>query len=93
MRGGWVYMMSDGTLYTGVTSDLEGRVHEHRALLIRGFTRRYGLTRLVWYEHYPDIYWAIQREHNIKHWPRAWKVRLIHEHNRDWEDLYPSLAL
>ena len=83
---------ANGTLYTGVTSDLERRAHEHRTGLIRGFTQRYGLTRLVWYEHFPDICWAIQREHTIKHWPRAWKVRLIHAHNPEWEDLYPTLA-
>jgi putative endonuclease len=84
MRGGWVYMVTNrpnGTLYAGVTSNIARRAHEHREGLIEGFTRRYGLKRLVWMEFHEDIRAAIQREHNIKHWPRAWKVRLIHANN------------
>jgi len=94
MRGGWVYIMTnrpDGTLYTGVTSDVARRAYEHREGLIDGFTRRYGLKRLVLAEFYEDIRDAIQRESNIKHWPRAWKVRLIHAANPDWRDLYEDL--
>ena len=94
MRGGWVYIMTnepDGTLYTGVTSDVARRVFEHREGLIDGFTRRYGLERLVLTEFYEDIRNAIQRESNIKHWSRAWKVRLIHAANPDWRDLYEDL--
>ncbi len=95
MRGGYVYIMSNkpnGILYIGVTSDLEGRVHQHRTGALPGFTKRYGLNRLVYYEDHPDIASTIQREHNIKHWPRAWKVRLIHENNPEWRDLYEELA-
>ena len=95
MRGGWVYMMTnrrDGTLYTGVTSDLARRAYEHREGLVAGFTSRYGLTRLVWMEFHDDILSAIQREKNIKHWPRAWKVRLILADNPTWDDLYDRLA-
>jgi putative endonuclease len=81
-----------GTLYVGVTSDLARRISEHREGLIEGFTRRYGLTILVWAEHHDGVLSAIQREKNIKHWPRAWKVALIEAQNPEWEDLYPQLA-
>jgi putative endonuclease len=81
----------DGILYVGVTSDLPRRVYDHREGVIKGFTKRYGLKRLVYCEAFDDIYTAIQREHNIKHWPRAWKVRLIHGMNPDWDDLFDSL--
>jgi putative endonuclease len=94
MRGGWVYIMTNrpnGTLYTGVTSNLSRRIFEHREGLIDGFTKQYGLKSLVYYEQYEDIRQAIQREKNIKHWSRAWKVRLILGRNPDWKDLYESL--
>jgi putative endonuclease len=92
--GGWVYMMTnrrDGTLYVGVASDLPRRAYQHREGLIDGFTKRYGLKMLVYYEQHDDIRSAIQREKTIKHWPRAWKVRLIHRVNPDWKDLYDTL--
>jgi putative endonuclease len=101
MKGGWVYFMSnrrDGILYAGVTSNLSYRVWQHREGLIlgssprMGFTSRYGLKRLVYYERFEDIRDAIQREKTIKHWPRAWKVRLIHAMNPEWHDLYETLA-
>jgi putative endonuclease len=94
-RGGWVYLKTnrrDGVLYTGVTNDIARRAFEHRTGTYPGFTRRYGLKLLVWMERYEDIRGAIQREKAIKHWPRAWKVRLIHETNPDWRDLYEDLA-
>lgn len=81
----------NGILYVGVTSDLARRAWEHRTGAIDGFTRRYGLKRLVFAEQHDDIRWAIQREKTIKHWPRAWKVRLINEINPDWNDYYDSL--
>ena len=93
-KGGWVYIMTNrrnGTLYCGVTSNLARRAWEHREGVIPGFTGRYGLKRLVWYEHFPEIRDAIQRETTMKHWPRAWKVRLIHAMNPDWDDLYELL--
>jgi putative endonuclease len=93
-KGGWVYIMTNrrnGTLYCGVTSNLARRAWEHREGVIPGFTGQYGLKRLVWYEHFPDIRDAIQRETTMKHWPRAWKVRLIHAMNPDWDDLYELL--
>jgi putative endonuclease len=94
MRGGWVYMMTNrpnGTLYTGVTADIASRAYQHREGLCKGFTKRYLLTRLVWYEFHEDIIGAIQRESNMKHWPRAWKVRLILAMNPEWRDLYLDL--
>jgi len=95
MQGGWTYIMTNqpnGTLYVGVTSDLARRTWEHREGVADGFTKRYGLKRLVYYERYGDIRIAIQREKNLKHWPRAWKVRLIQANNPNWEDLYEGLA-
>ena len=79
MRGGWVYTMTNrpnGTLYTGVTSDMLRRAFEHRNGLIKGFTKRYGLKRLVWFEFHDDIRSAIQRESSIKHWPEPGKYGL-----------------
>ncbi len=94
-RGGFVYIVTNranGTLYLGVTSDLGRRIHEHREGTYPGFTKRYGLKRLVWYEPHDDIRAAIQREHNRKQWSRAWKVRLILDLNPSWDDLYERLA-
>jgi putative endonuclease len=93
-KGGWVYILSNrrnGTLYVGVTSNLALRIWQHREGRGGEFTSKYGLTRLVYYEHYPDIRDAIQRESTMKHWRRAWKVRLIHGMNPDWDDLYELL--
>jgi putative endonuclease len=95
MSGGFVYIMTnrrDGVLYVGVTSNLLTRAYQHRESLVEGFTKKYGLKALVYYEAFDDIRSAIQREKTIKHWPRAWKVRLIHAMNPDWEDLYPGLT-
>jgi len=94
MRGGFVYIMSNrknGTLYVGVTADIVRRTYEHRTGAIEGFTRRYGLKRLIWFEQHDEIAHAIQREKHIKDWPRAWKVRLIENLNPEWEDLYSTL--
>ena len=92
--GGWVYMMAnrpEGTLYVGVTSNLARRAYVHRERTSDSFTKRYNLQRLVWVERYDDIRLAIQREKNIKHWPRAWKVALIVAANPEWRDLYEDL--
>ena len=91
----WLYIMTNrrnGTLYVGTTVDLARRVWEHREGVADGFTKRYGLKQLVYVERHDDIFAAKQREMNMKHWPRAWKVRLIHGENPDWEDLYGRLA-
>jgi len=94
MQGGWVYIVTNrpnGTLYTGVTNDLSRRIFEHRSKAVKGFTKQYGLDRLVWYEKFDDIRIAIQTERNMKHWPRTWKVRQILALNPDWDDLYERL--
>jgi putative endonuclease len=90
----FVYMLAskrNGTLYIGVTGDLATRIAIHREDLVAGFTRRYGVHRLVWYEwlEYPEP--AIRREKQLKKWNRAWKIRLIEELNPSWDDLYPRL--
>ena len=93
-KGGWVYIVTNkpyGTLYIGVTGNLSRRVWEHRESVVGGFTKRYGLKRLVFAERHEEILTAIQREKNLKHWSRAWKVRLILENNSGWVDLYETL--
>lgn len=95
MRGGFVYILTNrpnGTLYVGVTGDLVRRVYEHREGLGEGFTKRYGLKRLVYFEPHDEVTLAIQREKAMKHWPRAWKVRLILEANPGWRDLFDEIA-
>ena len=94
MRQGYLYMMTNrphGVLYTGVTSGLSRRAYEHRQGLMKGFTSRYGLIRLVYCGTFPMVVDAIQREKNIKHWPRAWKINLIEAMNPEWKDLYAEL--
>ena len=94
MRQFYVYILASGrnrTIYTGVTNDILRRVHEHKTEAMRGFTSRYGVKRLVWFEVHPSISHAIQREKNLKHWSRAWKLALIEEANPGWRDLYEDL--
>jgi putative endonuclease len=93
MKGGWVYIMTNrpnGTLYVGVTNDIARRAYEHRTCTV-GLTHRYKLHMLVYVERHEEIVPAIQREKNIKGWPRAWKIRLIRGLNPDWRDLYDDL--
>jgi putative endonuclease len=93
--GYFVYILASrigGTLYIGVTNDLIRRVFEHKSKFVRGFTKRYDVVRLVYYEQYDDIEQAILREKRLKNWNRAWKVRLIEEKNPSWIDLYPLIA-
>jgi putative endonuclease len=90
----FVYIMTnrkDGTLYIGVTNDLARRGHEHRGKAQRGFTEKYNLGRLVYYETYPTAQEAIAREKAMKKWNRAWKIRHIAEMNPGWRDLYDDL--
>jgi len=90
----FTYMMANrrnGTLYVGVTGDLRRRAWQHRDGGTDGFTRRYGVRMLVWYEEHADVRQAIQREKNLKHWPRRWKIALIEERNPVWRDLYEDL--
>lgn len=91
---GAVYIMASrkyGTLYIGVTSDLANRVAQHREGVMDGFTKRYGVKRLVWFERHDSIVVAIQREKSLKKWKRRWKVDLIEMNNPDWNDLFPGL--
>jgi putative endonuclease len=95
MAGGYVYILTNrpnGILYVWVTNDLVRRVFEHRWGFVDGFTKQFGLKRLVYFERFDDIRDAIQREHNIKHWPRAWKIRKIVAANPDRDDLFESIA-
>lgn len=87
----YVYILAsrrNGTLYTGVTNDLARRIYEHKNDLSEGFTKRYGVHLLVWFEAHENINAAIQRETRIKRWNRAWKLKLIERDNPKWDDLY-----
>ena len=91
----YVYILAsrkDGATYLGITSDLVRRIYEHRTKVVRGFTSKYNVTRLVWFEVYEDPVSAISREKELKKWKRAWKVRLIEAQNPDWLDLYESIC-
>ena len=91
----FVYIMAsqrNGTVYVGVTNDLIRRVYEHREGLVAGFTKRYDVKDLVCFEEFDDPRNAIQREKNIKHWSRTWKLELIEQRNPDWHDLFDSLT-
>ena len=86
-----VYMLASkkhGILYVGVTSNIARRVWQHKNRLVGGFTKKYGVHRLVWYETHPTMEGAITREKQMKEWNRDWKVQLIEEMNRAWRDLY-----
>ena len=90
-----VYILASrlgGTLYIGVTNDLVRRIHEHREKLAKGFTQKYGVTRLVYFEGFGEIGAAIQREKQLKRWNRAWKVKLIEGQNPNWDDLYLAVS-
>jgi putative endonuclease len=90
-----VYILAsgqNGTLYIGVTSNLIKRVFEHRTHAVDGFTRRYGVHELVWYEIHETMESAIRREKQLKHWSRLMKLRLIEQVNPAWKDLWPELT-
>lgn len=91
----YVYILANkrnGTLYIGVTSDLIKRIWEHKNKLVPGFTAKYGVGKLVYYEQHNDIREAIRREKALKKWLRKWKLALIEENNPNWVDLYDSLC-
>jgi putative endonuclease len=91
----YVYIMANkrnGTIYIGVTNDLARRVYEHREGLIEGFTSRYGLKMIVYYEVFDSVSLAIQRETSLKRWPRRWKLALIEKINPQWKDLAEEIA-
>ena len=94
MKKYFVYILAskrNGTLYIGITSNLIKRIWEHKNNLIKGFTKRYSVHHLVWYELHDSMNSAIEREKNMKEWKRAWKVKLIEESNPKWNDLYDSI--
>lgn len=91
----FVYLMAsqpNGTLYVGVTGNLAGRANEHRQELRDGFTKKYGVHLLVWFEEFADVHEAILREKRIKKWRRAWKIELIEKMNPAWSNLFEQVA-
>ncbi|MGX7741211.1 GIY-YIG nuclease family protein [Rhodopseudomonas parapalustris] len=91
----YVYLLAsrkDGALYVGVTNDLVRRAYEHRTKAVPGFTSKYNIVRLVWFEIHDDPIAAITREKEIKKWRRAWKVALIERDNPGWDDLFETIA-
>ena len=95
MSGYYVYILTNkpcGTLYVGVTNDLIRRTYEHREGVVRGFTKQYGLKQLVHFEKYDTPRLAIQREKNIKHWKRTWKLDLVNSSNPQWRDLFNDIT-
>jgi putative endonuclease len=91
----YIYILAskkNGTLYTGVTSDLIRRVYQHKDKSIDGFSKQYDVDRLVYFEQHQTMRDAIQREKNIKHWSRQWKLELIEKNNPEWRDLYEEIT-
>jgi putative endonuclease len=91
----YVYILAsrkDGAIYVGVTNDIVRRVYEHRTKAVPGFTAKYNITRLVWFEIYDDPESAISREKELKKWKRAWKIQLIEAKNPKWDDVYESIC-
>ena len=92
----YVYILAsrkNGTLYIGVTNNLIRRTFQHREELVEGFTKKYKVHKLVYFETHDDVRIAIQREKNMMHWSRAWKIALIEKDNPDWRDLYETLGV
>jgi putative endonuclease len=95
MRTFYVYILAKhrhGALYIGVTNNLSRRIHEHREGLVPGFTKRYGVHQLVYFEQHATAASAIQREKTLKHWSRPWKIRTIETLNPTWADLYEEIC-
>jgi putative endonuclease len=91
----YVYILASeigGTLYIGVTNDLIRRVYEHKTKAAEGFTKQYGVDRLVYFEHFDNIEYAMLREKRLKKWKREWKIALIEKDNPNWDDLYPIIC-
>ena len=94
MNSSYIYILTNrpnGVLYTGITSDLLRRVFTHKSRIVRGFSRKYNTEKLVYYEYFEDINYAIAREKELKKWRRAWKLNLIEKMNPTWRDLYFEL--
>jgi len=96
MKYFYVYIMAskrNGTLYIGMTSNLPKRVTQHRQKVAEGFTNKYDVHKLVWYERHEEARSAIEKEKQLKRWKRIWKLRLIEETNPEWNDLYKGILL
>ena len=94
-KASYVYILASapyGTLYIGVTTDIGKRTWQHREAFLDGFTKTYGVHRLVWYEVHNDLMSAVTREKQLKKWKRAWKLDVISERNRTWRDLYDDFT-
>ncbi|WP_411819531.1 GIY-YIG nuclease family protein [Hyphococcus formosus] len=94
MKQGWVYILAskrDGTLYIGVTSNLTERIYAHKQKIVKGFTAKYSVDRLVYYAPFERIDDAITEEKRLKNWKREWKIALIERDNPEWSDLYDTL--
>ncbi len=90
----YIYILTNknhGTLYVGFTFDLARRIYEHKNGFVPGFTKKYRLNRLIYYEIFNDQYTALLREKQLKKWQRRWKIELIENHNKNWEDLYEQI--
>ena len=95
MKTAYVYILANqkrGTLYTGVTNDLVRRIHEHREGAVDGFTKKYGVKQLVYFETHDDITTAISREKSMKRWRRPWKLALVEKGNPEWRDLFETIS-
>lgn len=95
MRQYFVYILAskkDGVLYVGVTNDLKKRIYQHKNMLVEGFTKKYYVHRLVYFEVADNVYSAITREKQLKKWERKWKIDLIEKENPEWKDLYDKLG-
>ena len=93
-KSGYVYILAsgkNGTIYIGVTSDLVGRIYQHKNEVVESFTKKHKVHTLVYYEVFEDIVYAIEREKQLKKWERKWKMRIIEEHNQEWKDLSDEL--
>ena len=94
MRNYYVYILASKkkVLYVGFTNVLARRIFEHKSGLVEGFTKRYNVNKLVYYESQPDLKSAVKREKQLKNWHRQWKINLIEEKNKDWKDLFPEIS-
>ncbi|MFC1734318.1 GIY-YIG nuclease family protein [candidate division KSB1 bacterium] len=91
----YIYILAsrkNGTLYIGVSNDLIKRVFEHKQKMVEGFSKRYNISNLVYFEESSDVHSALAREKQLKKWNRAWKIRLIEQQNPEWHDLYEELS-
>lgn len=95
MNNYYVYILANrvnGALYIGITSNLPKRVWEHKSKIVEGFTAKYNINKLVYFEQYNEAHIAINREKRIKKWPRIWKIELINQYNPQWLDLYSTIV-